>query len=293
MLIYLGLAMACISIVLALFIPATRDATSVNQHDGELEPDTSGSTMMARFGSQVQKAAKEVGSAVRLALWGNKRLGAIYVCVLLVAMSYTSPAFIMLYSMRHLQLDIEVSFASRPYACRNVLLRKPQPQNVIYISMGSSLVLTAAILPPVAQVLQKKCRLLPIKTDLLLVRSLIVLLFIGALLTGFSHSTSVLIAGAVLLASTTAFLTLSRSLISLISGEQHVAVLFCLMGVVSLAASLVGLPLLQWLWALAGDWDSVLRGLPFLGLASLFAIAAVAVLSLDVGNEIDESEETA
>lgn len=164
--------------------------------------------------------------------------------------------------------------------------------NLIYISMGSSLVLTAVILPPIAYGLHKQYHLTPFKRDLWLMRVLPVLLVVGALLTCFAKSAGVVIAGTVLMAPVWGFLLLSRSLISLVSGEQHLAILFCLVGGVWAVALLIGRPVLDLLWSLGMNSDAILRGFPFLVLAILYAVTTVLTLSIRDGDEADESDET-
>lgn len=122
-------------------------------------------------------------------------------------------------------------------------------------------------------------------------RTLIILLVVGALLTGFSKSAGVLRAGTVLMAPAAAYLFLSRSLLSLISGGQHVALLFGLTAVVETVTRLAGSPLLRLLYGLGGNADSILNGLPFFMLAILFAVAGFAIVSIGAGDESVESDE--
>ena len=86
--IYIGLAMVCISTVLVLFIPATRDPTSTIRHYDD-ESYTPGNTA-SRLYQHVKRAAKEIGSTTRIAFWGSKRLGAVFVGIFFVSMSAPS-----------------------------------------------------------------------------------------------------------------------------------------------------------------------------------------------------------
>lgn len=140
-------------------------------------------------------------------------------------------------------------------------------------------------MPAAAQLLLRQFDFLALAKDLWLARATIVILFVGAVLTAFSVGTWAVtspgvLLGAALMGADDAYLLLTRSLLALVGGEQHIAVLYSFMGVVENVAFLVGTPLVTWLSNVGHDLRHFGEGLPYFILAVFFAIGVGILMTI-------------
>ncbi|KAK2616974.1 hypothetical protein QQS21_000063 [Conoideocrella luteorostrata] len=257
--VYIGLATTCIGTILILFLPATRDVTSLERMDQPRENQGSRSgNFVSQLYSHCKTAAKPLVSAARLVCVNNKRLFALLLAIFL---AYTSPYAGLLatfYSIERLRWNME------------------QASLVMLVKSWSGLVLNALILPIVAQVLIR-LRFTPVEKDLWLARGTILAVMVGSLITGLSNSKAVLITGTVLLSPDNAFLLAARSLLAIFNREQRIGMLFSLVATMEIVSTLVGRPFLTWLFKVGAKWEPEWSGLPFFVVFILTGIALIII----------------
>ncbi|KAG6038460.1 hypothetical protein E4U41_004163 [Claviceps citrina] len=273
--VYSGLATTCISTILVLFIPATRDVASLAAGPTPVNDGVRGEDgavgVVSKLYAHGKIAAKRMVSIGRLVTVENKRLGLLLLGAFLFYMSQASPVLTVFYLIRRLH-----------WALSDANL-------VSTVKLWCKLAVVAVVLPVTSLILHR-LRYNPVQKDLWLARGVILAVVAGLVVTGFSDGRAMIIIGTVLLSLDSAFVPVARSLLVLFNGEQHTGLLFTLVGAMQSLALLLGLPFLLRLFKAGSNWGSAWYGLPFFALAILTALAGGSVANFRARGRDDEAE---
>ncbi|KAG5936931.1 hypothetical protein E4U53_000125 [Claviceps sorghi] len=269
--VYVGLATTCISTILVLFLPATRDLASlaeVSPGNDRTQREAGHARVASKLYSYGKNAAKRMVSIGRLVTIENKRLGFFLLGAFLFYMSHYSPVLTVFYLTRRLK-----------WALSDANL-------VAIVKLWSKLAVVALVLP-ITSLILNRLHHNPVQKDLWLARGIIVAVVAGLVVTGLSNGRAMVIIGTVLLSPDSAFIPVARSLLVLFNGEQHTGLLFTLVAAMQSLSLLVGLPLLLWLFKVGSSWGVTWYGLPFFVLAMLTALAGGTVANLRSRDEAE------
>ncbi|KAG5981008.1 hypothetical protein E4U55_003401 [Claviceps digitariae] len=270
--VYIGLATTCISTILVLFLPATRDLASLaelNPRNDSTRRDDGPVTVASKLYSHVKNAAKRMLSIGRLVTIENKRLGLLLLGAFLFYMSHYSPVITVFYLIKRLNWALS------------------DADLVSIVKLWSKLAVVTVVLP-ITSLILNRLHYNPVQKDLWLARGIILAVVAGLVITGFSNGRAMVIIGTILLSPDSAFIPVARSLLVLFNGEQHTGLLFTLVGAMQSLSLLVGLPFLLWLFKVGSNWGAMWYGLPFFVLAILTALAGGSVANFRVRD--DEAE---
>ncbi|KAG6006873.1 hypothetical protein E4U54_000105 [Claviceps lovelessii] len=270
--VYIGLATTCISTILVLFLPATRDLASLAELDSRndgIQGDNGPANAASKLYSHGKHAAKRVVSIGRLVTIENKRLGLLLLGSFLFYMSSYSRVLTVFYLIRRLN-----------WALSDANL-------VSIVKLWVKLAVMSVVLPMTSLILNR-LHYNPVQKDLWLARGIILAVVAGLVVTGFSNGRAMVIIGTILLSPDSAFIPVARSLLVLFNGEQHTGLLFTLVGAMQSLSLLVGIPFLLWLFKVGSNWGAMWYGLPFFVLAILTALAGGSVANFR--SRVDEAE---
>jgi len=142
-----------------------------------------------------------------------------------------------------------------------------------------NITLLIAILPGLSHLLLSRLHFTSKAKDLLLARSSVIFLIIGAILMGLAPTVGVGICAMIVWTLGLGFTSLTRSLITTLVDQQHVGRLYAAISIVETTGMLIAGPTMAGLYAIGLKWGRGWQGLPFLCLAVISTIAGVAVWS--------------
>ncbi|EHK18451.1 uncharacterized protein TRIVIDRAFT_158459 [Trichoderma virens Gv29-8] len=268
--VYIGLVCLLACVLLALAFPETRPLSAVEteetRNDDDGRSDTSASSNITKSRG-LKMRIYDLLELEKLAIlvkyfWENKRLG-----LLLLSLIFTT-------------LGNYVTIILMQYTTKRFGWTWAKAGLLSSISAFVNLVLLAAILPALSQVLLFKYRLSPVAKDALLARAGMVALTIGAFGIGFSNTTAMLMTTLVIYSLGYGYESSLRSLLIALAGEQHTAMLFAAMSVLQNIGMLIAGPLMAWAFRVGLRWGGAWIGLPFISTGCLLTCATCIVFGV-------------
>ncbi|KJZ71934.1 hypothetical protein HIM_08690 [Hirsutella minnesotensis 3608] len=258
--VYIGLALLFIAALLAFAFPETRQlkvgGTNIESRNEPL--DNSRPSIWARLSQGISI----VTSSTRYLFFDNITLG------------------LLLFSLVFTTLGRYVSIILLQYTTKRFRWSWSEAGLLSSISATVNLSLTAAILPALSQVLMRKIRLSALAKDLVLVRTGITALILGALGIGLARSSITLVIGVVIYALGSGYAPAMRGLLVQMAGEEHIGTLFTAMSVLESIGVLTAGPMMAAAFRLGLGWGDAWIGLPFILASCLLGCAAVVVFGV-------------
>lgn len=140
-----------------------------------------------------------------------------------------------------------------------------------------NILLLLIIIPIFSHVLVKRLHLSSKAKDLILARVSVIILIIGALLIAASPTIGLTIIGLIVWTLGTGYVALTRSVITTLVDQQHVARLYAAIAIVETAGALAAGPTLAALYTWGLKWKGPWIGLPFYCLAIITFISGIGV----------------
>ncbi|THY93083.1 MFS general substrate transporter [Aureobasidium pullulans] len=146
------------------------------------------------------------------------------------------------------------------------------------------------ILPRISSFLQHRMLFPPLRKDLLLARTMGIILAIGLFLAA-GPTLGCVLSGLLLVTIGSSFTTICRSIAAHFVDSRHVASMYTFLNLLNTAGAILASPLLASTFVLGMRWGGDWQGLPYLCLGVLGTVSAIALFLIRRGTgEVEEME---
>ncbi|KAB5551178.1 putative MFS transporter [Coniochaeta sp. 2T2.1] len=258
--IYIGLSCLVLGTGLTFLLPETLPRQQLSRPPPE-------DTASPPWHDTVRSELANLGQAVSWVLWRDWRV-ALLLCTLFVT------------TLGRFAHEILLQYVTKRYGWSWA-----QASLLLSIRAFFTLALFTVLIPSASYVLVRRWSNSAPGTNLWLARASVMLLTVGALTIGLSTTSIVTMIGLGIFALGSGYNFLVRSLLASVVENDHIGMLYTVIGICETVGILVAGPLLAASFRTGMDWGGdIWLGLPYLAAGSLFAVAATAYVNPVLGN---------